>query len=289
MKIKTPNEVVFINGLALRDILNSVCNVRKGTLRVFFQENRELFLDDNDRFFLALSVNRSYNSSTVNYSLVKSSLINLYSASDDDNDRAFIKEFRRSQRTAQCPYCMRTTCRTLDHYYDKDSYPELSLNLWNLVPSCGDCNYKKLNEKNVSTTERFLHPFFDEFYQDIETYHLKLSLETTHNTTYVTFNLVAGLSLSGEQRNVVNWHIDKMDINGFQSITFRDDLLYWVNKARSKVTAGDEYNSVRDYLLDELQFENSFQWRAVVLNSLVSDRENFDIVLNIIRGENYAI
>ena len=38
---------------------------------------------------------------------------------------------------------------TLDHYYDKGSYPYLALSLYNLIPSCYACNSKLKKEKKL--------------------------------------------------------------------------------------------------------------------------------------------
>lgn len=32
-----------------------------------------------------------------------------------------------------------------DHFFDKDTYPFLSMSLYNLIPSCGTCNQRKMN------------------------------------------------------------------------------------------------------------------------------------------------
>lgn len=43
----------------------------------------------------------------------------------------------------KCPYCMLNRPNTLDHYFDKDDYPELSVYVPNLVPCCSECNSRK--------------------------------------------------------------------------------------------------------------------------------------------------
>ncbi len=49
---------------------------------------------------------------------------------------------------------------TLDHYYDKDSYPHLALTLYNLIPSCYSCNSNLKGRKDFSENKH-LHPLFD--------------------------------------------------------------------------------------------------------------------------------
>lgn len=43
----------------------------------------------------------------------------------------------------KCPYCMINRPNTLDHYFDKNEYPEFSVYVPNLVPCCSECNSQK--------------------------------------------------------------------------------------------------------------------------------------------------
>lgn len=69
-----------------------------------------------------------------------------------------------------CPYCnAQYTLTTInregkkkakfqyDHFFPKDKYPYLSLSLYNLIPSCANCNHNKRNsESNISL---HYHPY----------------------------------------------------------------------------------------------------------------------------------
>lgn len=61
-----------------------------------------------------------------------------------------------SQELSVCPYCNRDYINArggkvsgaqLDHFYNKDNYPFLSLSLYNLIPVCGNCNRVKSKKK----------------------------------------------------------------------------------------------------------------------------------------------
>ena len=69
-----------------------------------------------------------------------------------------------------CPYCGRAFTTTveksdkhyirtneIDHYLPQDSYPWLSLSIWNWIPVCGSCNLHKSSKK-----EPFLYPYEEE-------------------------------------------------------------------------------------------------------------------------------
>ena len=75
-----------------------------------------------------------------------------------------------------CPYCNREyifkfedtlkdearVIATLDHYYDKDTYPFLAVSLYNIIPSCHICNSKFKHNKNFYEIKH-LHPYVDDF------------------------------------------------------------------------------------------------------------------------------
>lgn len=63
------------------------------------------------------------------------------------------EDIRISQAT--CQYCYTATVNSLDHYFDKDMIPELSVFPDNLVPICANCNSKKNNH-----SVHFVYPYF---------------------------------------------------------------------------------------------------------------------------------
>lgn len=56
------------------------------------------------------------------------------------------------------PVIVRTTRPQLDHWFAKDCYPLLSLNLYNLIPSCSICNSSAKGTKLFNLDE-FVHPY----------------------------------------------------------------------------------------------------------------------------------
>lgn len=76
-----------------------------------------------------------------------------------------------------CPYCDRQYVHTfydeqfkmrapLDHFYDKGTYPFLSISFYNLIPSCYFCNsiLKHIKKFSINT---HLHPYLNGFEEDI--------------------------------------------------------------------------------------------------------------------------
>ena len=81
-----------------------------------------------------------------------------------------------------CPYCNRNFIyntkgeeeekgrRTsqIDHFYPKAKFPFLALSFYNLVPSCGWCNFVKGNKWNTHSNNFVIHPYDDRFNFDAD-------------------------------------------------------------------------------------------------------------------------
>lgn len=290
MKVIKPDENILSSGKDIDYFLSPVCDKRIGKLKAFFATYKTEYIADNVRFYQEFNADRNYTKSAIDYAVVKKQLNGLYDSATVDNERSYIKEFRKSQRAKKCPYCLKGNCKTLDHYFDKASYPELSLNVWNLAPSCGDCNYAKLSEKIVSSDQRFLHPLFDDYYQDIESYFVRFDIFNVKLKRYVGFNLEANPGLKDTAKiNVINWHIIKMETNRDHVDNFREDFMYWIGKATSRMERTSPINSLYQFLYDELKYEKSFNWRAVILNSIICDETNFYKFYDLIKHGNYVV
>lgn len=288
MKITKPNDVIFVDNITHRVLLDTVCSKRAGKLKTFFSQNKNTFLDDNDRFYTEFSNSNFYRNSQLDYRTVQEPLNNLYKNASREKDLAYIGKMRRLHRQLLCPYCLRSNCRTLDHYFDKISYSELSLNIWNLVPTCGDCNFKKLSTHITNSSQRFIHPYFDEFYDKNESYFIKIIATETENAIFVNFDFTANPNLVNPRvKSVINWHIQELEITIDNADMFRKDFEYYINKTRKKRLQNSQ--DIEYFINEELSYELEFSWRGVMLNSLSSDHENFRIFISLVHSQKYIL
>ncbi|MEE1898687.1 hypothetical protein V1389_10090 [Flavobacterium rakeshii] len=100
------------------------------------------------------------------------------------NSGKYAYQFTEDLQVSVCVYCNRqytTTiwgddgkCRpTLDHFFDKATYPYFALSFYNLVPSCYTCNSSLKNQRKFSL-EHNLHPFIESMY-DVLDFSVKIS------------------------------------------------------------------------------------------------------------------
>lgn len=288
MKIKKPNDTILVDNVTQRDLLDAICSKRSGTLKRFFLQHKVSFLDDNDRFYSEFETTKFYINSQVDYRAVQKSLNNLYKNAADNSDRKYIGKMRKQNRQLLCPYCLRSNCRTLDHYFDKVSYSELSLNMWNLVPTCGDCNFKKLSTHIASSSQRFIHPYFDDFYDKNHSYFLKIITTETVNAILVNFDFMADPNLvNPNEISVINWHIQELEITIDNADMFRKDFEYYIYKTRQKGLQTNQ--EIENFLNEELSYERKFSWRGVMLHSLSSDTDNFLMFIDLVYCAKYTL
>jgi hypothetical protein len=85
-----------------------------------------------------------------------------------NTQNSYIYELRTAIKLAQeivfrktCPYCMVRSPDTLDHYIEKEHFPEYSMLIKNIVPSCIICNSSK-KQWVVKNKRQYIH-----FYNDL--------------------------------------------------------------------------------------------------------------------------
>lgn len=81
--------------------------------------------------------------------------------------RQYYDKIKLSAPNGKCPQCGQQLVSTLDHYLPKSQYPLLSVVQYNLVPCCYDCNRHKLSQSAKSHTKETMHPYYDDFDDEI--------------------------------------------------------------------------------------------------------------------------
>ncbi len=130
-----------------------------------------------------------------------------------------------------CPFCNREyifkfedtkqnksrILASLDHFYDKDTYPFLSVSFYNLIPSCTICNSKFKHTKNFYINQH-LHPYEDDFNKKAKFTHF-FNIVNDENKHYSIF--------SKQRISLDLMPIDSTDIKTKNTIeTFRLKELY---------------------------------------------------------------
>jgi hypothetical protein len=177
-----------------------------------------------------------------------------------------------------CPYCnamlaiVVPNCKgkqvsrfQLDHYYPKSKYPLLSISLFNLIPSCGNCNIRK-GRKNVKLSLDF-HLY------GIKTplNAFKFKIPSSSVSTYLSTNNIEDIEIDFENgidadKKYAEHHDQSYDIQGIYN-TQKDvvEELFWKAKA---------YNKSRIEELSKILNLDKVQIKRMVIGSYI---ENEDI------------
>ncbi|MEW6591698.1 MAG: HNH endonuclease signature motif containing protein [Pseudomonadota bacterium] len=80
--------------------------------------------------------------------------------------RVLYEQIRMAPEHGICPLCGQRIVATVDHYLPQTRHPKLNLTPVNLLPSCSDCNKRKLAAIPESAEKQTLHPYFDDLGND---------------------------------------------------------------------------------------------------------------------------
>lgn len=91
-----------------------------------------------------------------------------YSSRLLNKDRPERKVYNRIKLSAhRCPYCDVGKIKQVDHFLPQALYSSLIVNPYNLVPTCRDCNFDKLDIIPNTPADVVLHPYFDDVSDEV--------------------------------------------------------------------------------------------------------------------------
>jgi len=148
-----------------------------------------------------------------------------------------------------CPYCNRNytttywnkgktgrTRPTLDHFFDKATYPFLALSFWNLIPSCYVCNSQLKRDKKFDINSN-LHPYLSGFEN-------KLSFET-----------------------------DIYDINSFLNSSKKSKIKIKLKENKSNIELNKAKNNAETFKIEELYNSHTDYVSEIIQKSLIYNSE----------------
>lgn len=94
-----------------------------------------------------------------------------------------------------CPLCGAALADELDHYVPRESYPEYSIHIQNLIPLCHDCNHKKGVKWLDGANQRrlFFNAYFDQLSMQ-RLFHVNVSIR--NDFPYVNVDLVSNSEIT---------------------------------------------------------------------------------------------
>lgn len=121
-----------------------------------------------------------------------------------------------------CLYCNRNHIHydfgkkfgtTLDHFYDKATYPYLALSFHNLIPSCNTCNSSQGKGSKPFSLETHLHPY-EKGFEGILRFNTNITkledlIDDNNKDIDIVFKEIPDTNLGQAKNNVADFALDK--------------------------------------------------------------------------------
>jgi len=127
-------------------------------------------------------------------------------------------EVLSAARNGLCTLCGRSDVSTIDHFLPKESYPEYSIMVENLLAACPRCNLKK-NDSIGTPGQRYLYPSAEL----LATVRL-LTCNVTVDSGVPFFDFEGNLELEPELRACVEFHLETLDLHDAYSMGALNEL-----------------------------------------------------------------
>lgn len=219
----------------------------------------------------------SYTNSADETEKRKKSLINLYSPQPDKLPYNELEKIRKYNKLVSCPMCGEPgRPRTLDHYLPKIVYPELAINLLNLVPCCDWCQgEKKVEYSNNLGKRRYIHPYFDEVNFPL----FKLVFSEPYLTPVIDIQIYQ--NLDEDIKALVETHLDGINFLERFSAIFETSYCSILRMAKeSQVPDATSLSQSLSSALNLAKDKGINSWDAVLYRSVLEDPDLMNFLQN---------
>ena len=171
------------------------------------------------------------------WSDVKEELISCYS-----NNIEFKKVKRQifdhlsEENQTKCPYCMLSRPNTLEHYFDKDDYPEFSVYVPNLIPCCSECNSNKSTSVLDSEHNRKYIHFYHDLIPEEQFLFVRFSFSEFDSVPQV--NITLKFSEDNYYTSLINRHFEDLSLISKYSNIILDRLAPLMEEIRMNQQSG---------------------------------------------------
>lgn len=178
-----------------------------------------------------------------------------------------------------CPYCNIDKSREVEHYLPQDEFPEFSVMILNLIPSCSTCNKKKLSWWKDATTRLFLNAYFDEIPTE---QFLFVRFNLSENTPILEFYIdTTWLTINPHLDTILKKHVDRLELPYRYSLEINDK--YTELKHRMEISLDLSTSDSKKVIQEEYLVQKSRFWENYWLAVLYKTISESDELINYIR------
>ena len=276
------------------EILNSIIESTK-TAQTENKENLRDVLSGSDIKKITDSISSEYKNLADRdelYNFRKDILRKKLTASDLDSiykkfrDSNIGEDFLNRISRGVCLFCLAGTADTIDHYLPKSIFPDLSIEIYNLIPSCDVCNRKKSTYSPNSKESQLIHPYFNKIDFNsrwMYSYPNEKFLKDPSSRAIVFEVICDDDFINKSDRERIKNHFDRLKLNDRYDKKVRDELftVYKLLSGLPDVEENAEYRKEYLYEISEQRKKEAVEsgeysykgmgdnwWKSVFLEGL---------------------
>ena len=195
------------------------------------------------------------------------------------NGKAFKEAREKIMQTAgyKCPYCLLGASDTLDHYFDKNAYPEFSVFAPNLIPCCSRCNsIKGVNMFTEDNHRRYIHFYIDNI--------------TDQQVLFVQFLADDGdipkinIFLKDGVERLLEEHFNSLSLIKRYKHSLNEEISEVIQKIQAYHKTGMAADDIKNLLIIEYKILKGKYginyWKACIYDGLINSSEYMKIIVS---------
>ena len=192
--------------------------------------------------------------------------------------RNYYNKIKAIPQFERCPFCGVGRVSTLDHYLPKTEYPTYAITPYNLVASCADCNKKKSTVVSETREEAFIHPYYDDFDDEIW---LKAKIIVEEEIIFSFYVGKPDLWNQEKYKRAKN-HFNKLGLNSLYISHCGEEFAEYEHTAKQLYKIGGldlVKKDLKDRITERRRITKN-NWRAALYQALLESTDFFDQYLD---------
>lgn len=219
--------------------------------------------------------------SLTKLSLSTSEEVDLLSLYSYQNSK--LTKFRRQISTdtsstyqATCQYCTINSVNSLDHFVPKDLFPEFSVHPNNLIPSCTECNSKKL-VRWINNNQHFFLNLYIDLLPNNQYLFVELNVVSLNNID-INFKVENVNKIPISLYTIINSHYTELDL--FQRFKDKssDVIIELTNSIQASLSIGISMPIIQQTTLDTCNRDKQhkgYNYYQIILKEALIQSTNY--------------
>lgn len=187
-----------------------------------------------------------------------------------------------SLKQTKCPYCMLGRPNTLEHYFDKEDYPEFSVFLPNLIPCCSECNsLKNTSVYDLHGNRKFIH-FYHDMIPDYQFLYVRFTLSESDFVPLVDIKLK--FKENNYYSNLIIRHFDSLHLLTKYKETILERLAPIIEEIKMQKSLEMSNNIIKINLQTKWKSLSKFYgnnyWETCVYEGILNSTDFLDWLLS---------